>query len=522
MSNLKKVTFINVTTEFVTFYMADGSKPERLEQGDVRVRGLLDKGISEIEENGFALLDFTTESTFKKFEEKTNGLVRFFRIAKDKLNSILGNSEKPKPLPVGKYGTMKTVVEEIMEQAKPSSDSSFDQEGVSVQRPTAQGNHTPSDETYDGKDEYFDKSKDTVVAVTSTGKVVPGVERIKSQFQGANETETPVGMVAFLERIATVADKRKHVTNDVLRFLERGDLPIANDGTILAYKRLYRKNSPEHGEHFVDPHSRKVIQKVGSLVFMHESLVDPNRRNECSNGLHIGRRGYMGSFAGDAMVLVKIRPEDVIAVPDYDANKMRVCAYHIIAELTQEQFNVICNNRSIDNAEGGTELLNKAMEGDHIGIIEHTEIRAGHGGDLLITKPPKPSEVKGENGKPVQRRFAKPVKPKKDVKPVEKQPEVKKLAKPLEAGNAVMKDEVVSVKSVIAKKKDTSVSLTDKEQSVKPMTQSDKAKSLWADAILGSKAKAQELIDFKRQSKKGWVTLGLPADAAETLKEIIG
>src|SRR5690606_843747 len=131
--------------------------------------------------------------------------------------------------------------------------------------------------------------------------------------------------------------------------------------------------------------TRRVKQRIGSFVHMDENLVDPNRRNECSNGLHVARRGYVGNFNGDAIVLAKVRPEDVIAVPEYDANKMRVCGYHIVAELTPAQYEAINQNRPITDAAGGGELLAKVIAGDHIGIIEKVKITEHMGNGVVVT-----------------------------------------------------------------------------------------------------------------------------------------
>lgn len=333
-------------------------------------------------------MDLATPNSWKEFEEKSSGTVRFFRIAKDKLKKFFSSeSEQVAPISVGNVplapeAKALNAIDEIAKHAVPVKAASFEESKVAIQRPTAESDgSTPNDRSNDGKDGYFDKHPETIVAVTQTGKVIPGVERIKSQFAGAVKNGNTKGLELFLDRIGAVIEKRHHTVEDLLRFLERGDLPIADDGTIVIYKRLYRQADGK----YVDPHTKKVTQRVGSFVHMDEKLVDPNRRNECSNGLHVARRGYIGSFSGDVVVLAKVRPEDMIAVPDYDANKMRVCGYHIIAELTPAQFQVITSNRPISAAEGGTALLGKAIAGNHIGIIEYVKINAQQGGDLVIT-----------------------------------------------------------------------------------------------------------------------------------------
>lgn len=488
MQQLTRIVAAVVDTTKAILYKADGNTVEIL-QGDTRLRPLLEHITPLLSTQGYADVDLSSENSWREFEEKTNSTVRFFRIAKDRLKSLFtGKADSVAPTQVGRL-PLQSAVDEILQHATPVKASDFSEDQVAPQRPTVGADgRTPNDSTNDGADGHFDKHPDTIVAVTKTGKVIPGVERIKSQFAGAVRNGNTKGLEVFLERIGKVIERRRHTVEDLLRFMERGDLPIANDGTIVIYKKLYRRDG-----HYVDPHSKKVIQKVGSYVYMDESLVDPNRRNECSNGLHVARRGYVGTFSGNVIVLAKVRPEDVIAVPDYDANKMRVCGYHIIAELTPAQYQAINGNRPMSQAEGGSELLGRAIAGDHVGILEHVKIGGEMGSNLSIT-PQKPSGKKGK---------AKPAKP----------------VKALEAATA-SSDAPVNVKKVVAKVNDSNVSLAD-EPNVKMVTQTEVVRSLWDAAISGNRSKALELIAFKKKAKKGWAVWDLPSTAGDTLKALL-
>lgn len=494
MQQLTRIVAAVVDTTKAILYKADGNTVEIL-QGDTRLRPLLEHITPLLSTQGYADVDLSSENSWKDFEEKTNSTVRFFRIAKDRLKSLFTDKADPvAPTQVGRL-PIQSAVDEILQHATPVKASDFSEDRVAPQRPTVEADgRTPNDRTNDGADGHFDKHPDTIVAVTKTGKVIPGVERIKSQFAGAVRDGNTKGLEVFLERIGKVIERRRHTVEDLLRFMERGDLPIANDGTIVIYKKLFRRDG-----HYVDPHSKKVIQKVGSYVYMDESLVDPNRRNECSNGLHVARRGYVGTFSGDVIVLAKVRPEDVIAVPDYDANKMRVCGYHIIAELTPAQYQAINGNRPMSQAEGGSELLGRAIAGDHVGILEHVKIGGEMGSNLSITsqKPSDKTQKKAKRGK---------VKPAKPVKALE--------------AAVVSTDAPVNVKKVAAKVKDSNVSLADKTET-EPVTQTDVVKSLWDAAISGDRSKARELIAYKKKAKKGWAVWGLPPTAGDTLKALL-
>lgn len=516
MQQLIRIVAAVVDTRKAILYREDGSVVEIL-QGDPRLRPLLEHITPLLTTQGYADVDLSTENSWKEFEQKTSGTVRFFKVAKDKLKSLFQSKTEPvDPTVVGVVPISSIVarnesaIHQIMEHATPVQAPTFSEEGIAPQRPTQVDGNTPNDRANEGKDGHFDKHPETIVAVTKSGKMIPGVERIKSQFAGAVKNSNTRGVEIFLERIGRVIEQRKHTVEDLLRFMERGDLPIANDGTIIIYKKLYRKEGC-----YTDPHTGKVRQKVGSYVHMDESLVDPNRRNECSNGLHVGRRGYMGSFSGDVIVMAKVRPEDVIAVPDYDANKMRVCGYHIIQELTQAQYQAINSNRPISDAEGGAELLGQAIAGNHVGVLEHVKITQQRGGGLEIT--PK-VDAKAGSKKMAAKPTRKPSKAKRKKPARKAKAKTAKPVRPLEAAQATT-DTPVDVKKVAAKVQDSTTSLSEEE--LKPITQTDVVKALWDKALAGNQKAAKELLDFKKKAKKGWAVWNLPTTAGDTLKALL-
>ena len=171
-----------------------------------------------------------------------------------------------------------------------------------------------------------------------------------------------------------------------MRFLERGDLPLAEDGSIIAYKMLKYGQHPKGGEYFVDCHSGKITQRVGSYVCVNENLVDLNRRNECSNGLHIARRGYLSGFGGDVCVLCKIDPEDVMVVPHNDPNKVRVKGYHILGVMSNEAMKLLKANKPMTGEEDALEMVYRAIKGDHIDRIERVQVNGQYGSNVQVTK----------------------------------------------------------------------------------------------------------------------------------------
>lgn len=208
------------------------------------------------------------------------------------------------------------------------------------------------------------KEDEVVVAVTNNG-VIPGVENLQRHLRQSAKLKDYKGFTKFLERLAPVIKDRLHSVEDLMKFMETAELPIADDGSILFLKRLQYKEKEDGKRVFVDCHSGRIRQWVGCKVQVREDLVDPDRRQDCSNGLHVASMSYIRSFGGDVTILGKVAPEDVFAVPQYSTNKMRVSAYHIIAELPEEERCNVNNGIYLSKTEVGKKLLNDAIVGNH-------------------------------------------------------------------------------------------------------------------------------------------------------------
>lgn len=143
--------------------------------------------------------------------------------------------------------------------------------------------------------------------------------------------------------------------NELYGFLEKGNLPITEDGYFLAYKKV--------GADYKDCHTHTVLNKLAAefthdelislpivsgnvtvdivngvtVVSMPRNYVDEDSRNECSNGLHFCSKDYLSAFRGEHTMIVKINPADVVAIPaDYNSSKGRTCRYEVFGELEAE------------------------------------------------------------------------------------------------------------------------------------------------------------------------------------------
>ena len=410
----KKIVFANLDTQFLTMYSESGEEIV-IAQGDPRIRKIVEAVFPAIDSKGYYILrdeDLSDANNYHEAEKSLGGVVKFFRVAKAKLAEIVAkftvdltpkavgikptvevqaaashtaenlytdSSNEPlvqappagmvvtgeslgeaKPVPEPKGNApLNSALAEIMENATPVGSPEFHSQGATTE-------------------------DQTIIAVVDDNQVVSGIEKIQHQLMSiAQKLGSAEGVTNFFRRIATV--KRGHSVEDLLTFMEKGELPIADDGTVLVYKLLNR-----HGQgdslYFTDVHSGNVKQKVGSKVFMSEDLVDPDRNRDCSNGLHIARRDYLRSFSGNACMLCKLAPEDVVAVPHGDARKLRAKGYFIVAELSQEDTNRVKRNEPMQDKV----LLGNVAAGNHTEMLETVEITKASGGGLKITSLQKP------------------------------------------------------------------------------------------------------------------------------------
>jgi hypothetical protein len=96
---------------------------------------------------------------------------------------------------------------------------------------------------------------------------------------------------------------------------------------------------------YTDMHTRKMTIELGKPVKQARKECDADFRKDCSNGLHCGSTKYVENFANKDSVILTclVNPMNVVAVPDYDHSKMRVCEYFPFAISTYEngKINVI-------------------------------------------------------------------------------------------------------------------------------------------------------------------------------------
>jgi hypothetical protein len=135
----------------------------------------------------------------------------------------------------------------------------------------------------------------------------------------------PIGsLIKFLEKL--LENPSKHSVEELYGFLDKGQMPLTDDGDFLAYKKVRAD--------YTDCHSGRIDNSVGKVVKMKRFEVDDNRNNHCSTGLHFCSFDYLKNFRGERLMIVKINPKNVVSVPtDYNFTKGRCCEYEVVNEV---------------------------------------------------------------------------------------------------------------------------------------------------------------------------------------------
>lgn len=530
MKKLVTIVGISVDAQNAVLYLEDGSTVT-IAQGDPRLPIIVETAKKYIPVDGSAVVDIAepvkVRNEFKETEEGTGGLIKFFRVAKSFIKKFIDTESPEKvdesvahisPLELGiKPGQTILDVEEADDLTYALEAQPATVEAV-VEAPVA-GVTKPAELTNDQKIELAtarmrelagkgstvddpefhkpitDEDLDTIVAVnTKTGSVIPHAHKLSSQMKAASKLKDFSGFVNFINRLEPVLKDRGHSAEDLMKFIEYGDLPIADDGCIVIYKRLKQK-----GNTFVDVHSGNIKQNVGSYVFMRPGLVDPNRRQDCSNGLHVASLGYLSSFSGNVTVMAKVRPEDVFAVPEYSHTKMRVCGYHILAVLPESLRTHVNSGGSISSIPEGKELLNKVLRGAHVGITELVEVGGHNGSNVTYTKVENTEAAKAEEVKVAL------------VKETLEQSDLTEAA-PTEKAAPVLATDLKEPAPVVAPeiKKSKLDVLFEAFEAAYVEGDLDKALTL-----------ANNIVESKKRAKKGWDKLGFTQGDVDLLMEII-
>ena len=191
------------------------------------------------------------------------------------------------------------------------------------------------------------------------GRTVTGrlVDRIIEMVSVGSDAVS--GYVKFLDNL--LLNPSRTAVDELYLFIEACDLPITPDGCFLAYRFV--------ANDYFDTYSHTVFAKPAGLmtedelatysvpviggkenevttqvidgvtvVSMPRNMVDDQRDNTCSKGLHFCSYDYLPSYGTDGngrrVLVVKINPADVVSIPsDYNNSKGRTWKYEVMNEI---------------------------------------------------------------------------------------------------------------------------------------------------------------------------------------------
>ena len=162
----------------------------------------------------------------------------------------------------------------------------------------------------------------------------------------------------------------KSAVDGLYDFLEACNLPITEDGYFLAYKKI--------ASNYTDCYTGDIDNSIGAKPSMPRYEVNEDSNQTCSTGLHVASYSYMSHYSGDRIVICKVHPKDVVAVPnDYANAKMRVCEYEVINEVKFKDEEITPNVITDDEAYADEYNAEEAPEVVELNTTEDTKYKFG-------------------------------------------------------------------------------------------------------------------------------------------------
>lgn len=190
------------------------------------------------------------------------------------------------------------------------------------------------DEIENKTDGVFSVSNGGNVMLKGTNVVVP--EPIVKKLLELQKEEKPIlPLLRFWRKL--MQNPSENSRNELFTFMTKNNIPITEQGDIVTEKGVKQRLNSFPGD-LVDERTGTIDNSIGSYVTMEREKVDDNRNRTCSAGLHVAAPDYVRNiYSGSIIVECIVNPKDVVSVPiDYNATKMRVCAYHVAGYARKE------------------------------------------------------------------------------------------------------------------------------------------------------------------------------------------
>jgi hypothetical protein len=186
-------------------------------------------------------------------------------------------------------------------------------------------------------------------------------------------------LARFLDRLSDNPDFERHIQHEIYLFLESGNIPLTPDGCFLAFKKV----GPAYESGHKLPDGALLYNRIGETISMPREEVDRNRYETCSRGLHFCSWQYLPNFGvvganEDKVIIVKIAPEDVVAIPsDYNNSKGRAWKYVVIGEVPQDECQHLFYNKPVVDELGEYDGRDYGDESEEDGGLAYDEPTCG-------------------------------------------------------------------------------------------------------------------------------------------------
>lgn len=183
----------------------------------------------------------------------------------------------------------------------------------------------------EARDSFFDYVKKYGVVITDKGYVVlyKSVEKaevdnsfaefvVEEYLKIKRWKKSPKNYTVYKTSVGYFASDKKY-SNQVIGSLQNLYDNIDNIQSKEAYYTPHFKGGD---------YGNKI--RLGVPVKMPREKCDPDVNTECSHGLHVGHESYVRNFciSNNSIILaVLVNPRNIVAIPEYDTSKIRVCEY---------------------------------------------------------------------------------------------------------------------------------------------------------------------------------------------------
>lgn len=178
--------------------------------------------------------------------------------------------------------------------------------------------------------EKYSKDKMTVASGVLIDKVtneaIPGpIAKKLIEFKDKQEDFLPLWR--FWCKLRT--NPSKNSVAQLYTFIEKNKIPITDLGDLVVEKGVYMKSDGS----LWDDYTKKIDNSIGMVVEMDRKKVVDDPQQTCQAGLHVAAPAYVKEVYNKSVIVECIvNPADVVSVPvDYNATKMRVCRYQVVA-----------------------------------------------------------------------------------------------------------------------------------------------------------------------------------------------